>query len=126
MNIILNIARMSEWEAAVAQGYYTTASLSSEGFIHCSTVSQVVKTANRFFPAQQGLLLLCIDVDKLESEVKYEGPEGLEGVRTERHFPHIYGPLNVSAVARVVAFNPGVDGVFGLPEDVALPDSLNS
>jgi len=118
VNVILNIARKSDWEAAVPQGYYATPSLTAEGFIHCSTISQVVTTANKFFPAQQGLVLLCIEEDKLESELKYEGPSGEGDQRTDRHFPHIYGPLNVSAVVRVVAFNPGEDGVFRLPDGV--------
>ena len=72
MPIVLHIAHRDMWEAAAPGGYYKPLSLDSDGFIHCSTIEQTVETANQFFTGQEGLILLCIDTDKLEAEVKYE------------------------------------------------------
>ncbi len=74
MSIILHITHLQEWETAVFSGYYSPSSLNSDGFIHCSTIEQTVETANTFFENQQDLILLCIDENKTEAEVKYEAP----------------------------------------------------
>ena len=115
--MILHITPRSVWEASVSGGYYKPASLNAEGFIHCSTINQTVETANRFFAHQQDLLLLYIDTSKTEVEVKYEAPAGVHDPRAGLLFPHIYGPLNLSAVLRVAKFAPNADGEFELPAE---------
>jgi uncharacterized protein (DUF952 family) len=117
--MILHITHREAWETSVPSGYYKPSSLDSEGFIHCSMVEQTVDTANQFYPNQQGLVLLCIDENKLESKVKYEGPACANDQRTSLLFPHIYGPLNVSAVVRIVEFTPNADGKFELPKGIS-------
>ena len=118
MSTILHIALRSDWEKSVPSGYYNPSSLGSEGFIHCSMIEQTVDTANQFFPNKQGLILLCIDENKLESKVKFEGPACTNDQRTSLLFPHIYGPLNVSAVVRVVEFAPNSEGKFESPLEI--------
>jgi len=110
MSIILHITQREQWEQAKLLQAYRGDTLDSEGFIHCSTLLQVVKVANTFFAGQQGLILLCIDSNKVQAEIRYEGFEG-------EHFPHIYGSLNFDAVFKVVDFEPGEDGKFELPEE---------
>lgn len=107
MNTIYHITQSSGWENAKLPGVYKADSLATEGFIHCSTLAQVVKTANRFFKNQHGLVLLYIDADKVKSEIRYEGADN-------DLFPHIYGGLNVDAVYRVIDFEAGEDGLFRL------------
>ncbi len=118
MNIILHIAASADWQHASVDGYYAPSSLSTEGFIHCSTLGQTVETANRFFHGQKGLLLLCIDEDRVEPEVRYESPATKQDERYHQQFPHIYGPLNLGSVLRVFDFKPRVDGGFELPAEV--------
>jgi uncharacterized protein (DUF952 family) len=120
MSTILHITHRQAWEASIPGGIYRPASLDAEGFIHCSAIGQAVETANLFFANQTDLLLLCIDVNKTEAEVKYEAPTGgtVHDGRTGSLFPHLYGPLHVSAVVRVVPFPPGADGKFVLPADI--------
>ncbi len=108
--IILHIARREEWETAVTLGQYTTDSLATEGFIHCSTVEQVLMPANERFRGQTDLLLLCIDPSRLTAPLVYE-----DCYETGVQFPHIYGALNVTAVLRVLDFPPQADGSFTLP-----------
>ena len=106
--MILHITLHKDWEKAQLEGSYTAPSLKSEGFIHCSTVKQTVDTANIFFRGQNGLVLLLIDENKLESECKYEDPTGggKHDPDAGKLFPHVYGSINISAVIKVVNFSP--------------------
>ncbi|MEG4421360.1 DUF952 domain-containing protein [Microcoleus sp. LAD1_D5] len=111
MSVIFHITQSQQWEKAKQLKSYRGDTLDSEGFIHCSTLPQVVKSANKFFVGKTGLLLLCIDSGKVQSEIKYEDASG-------DSFPHIYGPLNVDAVLKVIEFEAGADGKFELPESL--------
>ncbi|NEP01738.1 MAG: DUF952 domain-containing protein [Symploca sp. SIO2E9] len=111
MNTILHITQRQQWEQAQLTGIYRGDTLDSEGFIHCSTPLQVIKVANTLFRNQQELVLLGIDSDKVQEEIRYEGIEGGEC------FPHIYGSLNIDAVFKVIDFEAGKDGKFQLPEE---------
>ena len=110
INTILHITRRADWETAVATPPYHADSLQSEGFIHCSTPAQVLSVANNLYRGQTGLVLLIIDSSKVEPDVVYE-----DCYETGQQFPHIYGPLNVDAVVRVVDFLPNADGSFSMP-----------
>ena len=110
MATIYHIAKLEEWERAKRVGIYETSSLASEGFIHCSRSDQLIRTANRFFSGQQGLVLLEIDTALVTSEIRYENSEGGTEV-----FPHIYGTLNLNSVVQVMAFEHGANGSFVMP-----------
>jgi uncharacterized protein (DUF952 family) len=111
--MILHIAHESEWLAAVPLGLYRADSLETEGFIHCSTVEQVLGPANEMFHGQDGLVLLAIDPEKVGAPIIYE-----DCYESGQEFPHIYGPLEVKAVKAVIPFPPQQDGTFILPEVV--------
>ena len=51
--------------------------------------------------------------------MRYEAPACENDQRTASLFPHIYGPLNVSAVIQVMDFAPEADGKFKLPDMMA-------
>jgi uncharacterized protein (DUF952 family) len=113
-NLILHCTQRSTWNAGVARGAYTAASLASEGFIHFSKLEQFVGSANRFFRGQTDLVLLCVDADRLLAKVVNENLEGGTVL-----FPHVYGPVNLDAVTAVVDFPCEADGTFRLPAAVA-------
>lgn len=94
--MILHITTPDAWADAIARGAYTADSLETDGFIHCSEEQQVPWVLQRHFSGRTGLLLLHIDPSRLDAEVKYENLEG----GTEL-FPHVYGPIPVSAVVEV-------------------------
>ena len=105
--MIFHITPRLEFERAQKIGHYTTESLTSEGFIHCSTLKQVTATALRHFKGVPGLIILEIDEAELKAELLFEG--GAE------KFPHIYGPLNLDAVVATHDFPANPDGTFELP-----------
>lgn len=110
--LILHITTRRAWEDALRRGEYRTPSLQDQGFIHCSSPRQVVRVANTLFRGREGLVLLCIDPGRLQAQVRWEA------LGTQELFPHLYGPLNLEAVVRVVDFPAGEDGLFRLPESV--------
>lgn len=107
--LIYHITTAAAWEQAQAAGQYRAASLETEGFIHASTAEQVAATGNRFYHGLAGLVLLEIDTALVQPEVRFE-PATVNGV--VQQFPHIYGPLNASAVTRALAFAPDAQGNF--------------
>ena len=108
--MIFHITKRSDWKEAQLVGEYRSSSLSDQGFIHCSFMNQVIGVANYKFAGQSGLVLLCIDEDKLIAEVRSENLEC-----GEKLFPHIYGCINLNAVVDIIDFKPGKDGTFKLP-----------
>ena len=106
-----------QWIEATRLGEYSVPSLQTDGFIHASTISQVLPVAAKFYKGLSGLILLEIDPKRLNSEVKWEPPTGgpPPGVPEGDAFPHIYGPVNLDAVTQVVDFDPDENGEFHLP-----------
>ncbi|MBI3973948.1 MAG: DUF952 domain-containing protein [Chloroflexi bacterium] len=113
MTTIFHITTSGQWEQAQMSGEYRGDTLDTEGFIHCSTATQVVRVANALFRGRHDLVLLCIDTDRLQPELRYDEIPGGE------RFPHLYGRLNAGAVVKVTPFKPDAGGTFRLPEDLA-------
>jgi uncharacterized protein (DUF952 family) len=105
--VILHLATDAAWSEAVTAGTYTADSLATEGFIHCSDPRQVIWVANTRFRNRRDLVLLQIEVAKLNAPLRYENLEGGSDL-----FPHVYGPLNLNAVVCAAPFLPGADGSF--------------
>ena len=120
--LILHITTWSAWQQAQAAGEYRTASLDKEGFIHFSRLHQVLGVANAFYRGQTDLVILGVDVARLKAELREEAPvhpSALENAPSaENLFPHLYGPLNLDAVAVVYDFLPEADGSFKLPPQI--------
>lgn len=90
---ILHILKRTAWEAALREGVYRPDSLRSEGFIHCSTPEQLIRTANLYFAGHSDLVVLNIDPALVHAPLRWELPH-----TSESPFPHIYGALNLDAV----------------------------
>lgn len=111
MGSIYHIAFASDWKDAQDSGIYTISTrgktLDEQGFIHAGVPSQVAPVANAIYRGDKGLLILVIDEDRVDPEVRYEMVPGWDDP-----FPHIYGPLNVDAVVRTLPFEADADGQF--------------
>lgn len=93
---IYHITPNEEWSSQFPLGTYTPANFVKDGFIHCSTKTQVQTVANRFYRGQSGLVILEINPYQLDPQVVYENLEGGSEL-----FPHIYSLLPISAVEKV-------------------------
>ena len=115
--MILHITSKSEWAEAQTRGEYVAPSLSTEGFIHCSTEKQILHVANAFYRGRNDLVLLKLDESQLKPELKWEAPAGppAAGISESDSFPHIFGPINLTAVVSVLDFMPDSAGMFILP-----------
>jgi uncharacterized protein (DUF952 family) len=105
---IYHLATAADWDEAQRSphGYATSTlgvTLAQQGFIHCSFADQVQGTADRFYAGRTDVVLLAIDPAQVASPVRVD-PVG------EDAFPHVYGPLNVSAVRSASPLTARADG----------------
>lgn len=109
---IYKIITRSDWDFARTLGqYHGSDDDKRDGFIHFSTASQMRVTAAKHFAGQQDLVLLALATDQFGDELKWEASRGGD------LFPHLYGPMQVSAVTRAWDLPLGADGTHQFPED---------
>ena len=97
MTILYHIIPIPVWETLQTQKEYRAPSLESEGFIHASaSLEQVLWVSNRIYRQEPALVVLCVDRAKAIAEIKDEMAKDGAGP-----FPHVYGPVNLDAVAEV-------------------------
>ena len=114
MAIIYHMTTKAAWAAVDAEQGFQPDSLGTEGFIHCSTITQILGVANGLYRGQQESIILCVEESLVAAEIIYE-----DCYETKQDFPHIYGPLMPSAVVGVVDFPCSADGSFELPAELA-------
>jgi len=95
--MIFHIAEKSVWKACEQLDSYVPSEYLDEGFIHCSKLSQVEKTARNYYRGRDDLVLLAIDAEKLGAAIRYENLIG-----GEENFPHVYGELHKAAITQVI------------------------
>lgn len=94
--------------AALAAGELRAPSLATEGFIHMSQRHQVPGVVQRYYAGQTDLVLLVVDPGLVHAPIRHEPPGALHRVPgsaapdPSELFPHVYGPLNSSAIVDVL------------------------
>lgn len=107
--LIYKIFRAQEWADLQTHGETAGAPIDvTDGYVHFSTAETVAETAAKYFTGVDGLVLLAIETDGLDS-LKWEP------ARAGVLFPHLYRNLRMSDVVWDVAL-PLVDGVHQFPE----------
>jgi uncharacterized protein (DUF952 family) len=109
---LFHLVHPAEWVAAASSGSYRPASLDSEGFVHFSYAEQVAGSANRHYDDAVELVVVEVDPDRLDAPLRVEDSYG-----TGTAFPHVYGPIPVSAAVAMHPLRRGADGawVFDAP-----------
>ena len=103
---IFHIATDADWRRTLETGTYTTSTvgrtLEEEGFIHASRRDQVPGVFDRYYRGLgEHLVLLTIDPARLTDAELCVEPVG------DDTYPHVYGPINRSAVVDVVPLDRG-------------------
>lgn len=110
--MIYKILAADEWAVAAASGQVEgSADDQRDGFIHFSATDQVVETARRHFGDRSDLVLLTVDEVALGPLLRWEASRG------GALFPHLYGPLPITAVLaaeRLPDDVPAADGIAAL------------
>jgi uncharacterized protein (DUF952 family) len=114
--VLYRLATLADWQHAQQTGYFASADLAAEGFIHTSERQQLLETARRHYANQPELWLLEIDEATLQAA----------GVRVEREwaarrgefFAHIFAPVPLAAVRRNWAVATSAAGELQLPPDL--------
>ncbi|WP_411106297.1 DUF952 domain-containing protein [Streptomyces sp. cmx-4-9] len=101
--MIFHIVPLADWAAEPGLPY-APASLAAEGFVHCSAdrATALAVTEAHYRGVRGTLLAVELDEEALTADVRHEGASG-------GRYPHVFGPLNRSAVRRVweVVRTPG-------------------
>jgi uncharacterized protein (DUF952 family) len=103
--LIYKICPAALWRDAEAAGEFAGAPVDRrDGYIHFSTAEQVAETAQRHFAGEGDLVVVAVDAQALGEALRFEPSRG------GALFPHLYGPLPLSAVRSVAALPLGPDG----------------
>ena len=114
--MLYRIAEVIDWQQAQQTGFFASADLAAEGFIHSSERTQILETAHRYYAARLDLVLLEWDEDALTAadvRVEWEWVEN-----RQEYFAHVFGPVPLAAVRRYWLFAPSAAGQFALPNDL--------
>jgi uncharacterized protein (DUF952 family) len=87
------ILTADQWTQFQSDGIFTGAPVDlADGYIHLSAKDQLAETLTKHFAGQSGLVIAEVDLSAVGAPVKWEVSRG------GAMFPHIYGPLPMSAV----------------------------
>lgn len=114
-SVLLHLIDPAAWRSALDDGAVRPDSLATSGFVHLSTPEQVHLPAGRLFPGRSDLVLLVVDPARLAGPVRWE--PGLPQDPAAMRFPHLYGPLPVTAVTAVVPYRPPLEPVLPGTDD---------
>lgn len=100
------LADGAEWDAARATGAYDgSVADRADGFIHLSTARQLPGTALKHYAGRSGLILAAVDLNALGDSLRWEPSRGGE------LFPHVHGPLPLSATGPTRALEVDAEGL---------------
>ncbi len=104
--LIYHISNENQWAADQAAGSIAPASLTDEGFVHCSFADQIPGTVAKHYPGETTLLVLEIDPELLDGELVVE-----DSYNSGNEFPHVYAAIETSAVRRTIELTVTDSGV---------------
>ena len=87
------ILTATQWEQFETDGVFHGAPVDLvDGYIHLSAIDQLQGTLDKHFAGQEGLVIAEVDLTALGDLIRWEVSRG------DALFPHIYGPLPMTAV----------------------------
>ncbi|MCF8507018.1 MAG: DUF952 domain-containing protein [Caulobacter sp.] len=107
--LIYHLCRAEDWRTAGADGYDGSPAARADGFLHLSTATQVEESAARHFAGVQPLMLVTVEAAALGEGLRWEPS------RRGQLFPHLYGPLPLTAVVGVAELTLDREGAHNFP-----------
>jgi uncharacterized protein (DUF952 family) len=94
------------WAAHIPGTPYTSPTLATEGFIHCTDgVDELIATANRYYRDDpRAFVALTIDLDTARSPWRIDDAMGI--------YPHVHGPIAPDSIVAVHGVLRLEDGSF--------------
>src|SRR4051812_4371633 len=94
------------WEAQREGPLYRPEAFDAEGFVHCTDgLDHLLVPANAYYRDDpRAYLALEVDLDEVTASARYDDEAG--------RYPHVYGPIEVVAVGRVLAAERDENGTF--------------
>ena len=94
-NLVYKILTVAEWrEIEIAEKILLSDLDRASGFVHLSTPEQLLETCRRYFQAEEELLAIEIETQKLGEELRWE----TVAARDHQKFPHLYRELHFSDI----------------------------
>ena len=113
--LIYHLCRRAAWEADAHDGlYHGPLKQAGEDFLHFSPLAQVAESAALHCAGLEDLMLLEVAARPLGGALRWEASRG------GALFPHLYGPLPLSAVLRSWDLPLGKDGRHVFPSELAV------
>ncbi len=108
-NWIFKILRPDEWANCKNNDCYAGAPIDiSDGYIHFSTLDQLQDTADKHFSGEQTIHIAAFSSATWPHTLKWEPSRG------DQLFPHLYGPLDMTLVAKNWQLEKKPDGTFDI------------
>jgi uncharacterized protein (DUF952 family) len=114
--ILFHIVEKKQWDESLKNGVYGDFWIKKDGFIHCSTLEQLIDVANNNLKSiNERLIVLCIDTNLLKTELRWE-----KNLKNGITFPHIYGLMDIRAVINTVDIKKNSAGDFYMPDGLKI------
>ena len=111
--LLFHIAKKQEWVKSFNLKSYGKSLVDKDGFIRCCEFSQILNIANKNLKSiKNDFVVLCIDADRLTSEIKYEKN------KYSAYSYHIYKPINTESVIDVIDFKKDKSGNFFISDEL--------
>ncbi len=110
---LYKIVTASHWLSAHALDYLPPMQIDiDDGFMHFSTAKQLRKTLELYFSGERGVVILAIERQQVQENLKWEPSRGGD------LFPHLFAPLEKSAIVWHKTVDVSSAGQCDLPPDI--------
>ena len=119
-NSICRIITVDLWNQVIQEREYVPLNDldKKDGFVHLSTVDQVLGTLNRYFFVEQNPLILILDRDRLEKKLRWE----IVPHRDHKAFPHLYRQIHFDDLTGI--WNVNFQETFRLGQYIKIEECL--
>lgn len=111
---IYHLVSAARWEQERGGPRIDVAQFERHGFVHCCFREQIVEIASWWFDPADPSVAIELDPARITAEVRNEPSP-------TRWYPHVYGPLDASAVIAAHAVPRDAHGAASLPAALASP-----